>query len=890
MILAVIVLAALATSTASVRETAGVELQGAVDTNWRGAYDLLVRPPGRRLDLERTGGLVEPNFLAFAGAGGISLADLAAIRGMPDVEIAAPVANVGNIQYAVGGPVLVRAAMPERPTLYRVTVRVMSSDGLRDVLVQEQTDDLLLGPVTAADPLGPLVTRTGNMSGGSDGVQIYYAALPAISTSIIAVDPVAERALLGPTADFLDAFQAMDGLSAAPTVAEFDPGLIPPEFEDQRFFISALATGSGGPSTGDRPVIPVAVSETLYASLTVTAEVVQIGTPLAAYPVAVDPTTRLAEAARAAGSGETTIGNTTIDASRALRPLQAPRLMLVWPTTSPPEGTAASVGVPPDLIAELAGRPTYEPRPARQGASALSLGVSPTGIVDASGAAREPGDVSEGPVTVGLESAYRPATAVRLPLVDDFVTTGGLDRPFVFAPLASFDLRRLELPDNPLTYVPLGAYAPPVSRYVAAPDGSLVVEPVPLAPTLNSKGFINVPPLAITDIRSAVLLRGGDPIDAIRVRVGGLDRFDTSAVRRVERAASAIAALGLDVDIVAGSSPRPVEIYVAGYDLSSQPPTDLGWVEQEWTTLGAAERVASGLGGTNVALLALSALTAVAFGVCLQLLQAGVRSREVAILGALGWRRRRIAGWIVGESMAAAMVVLAIGVAAWVAVGGSRASGLWMSVVLAATIPIATVLTLPALIKRATPGRISGGDLGVSAARMTPAVRGPWTYGLRTAVARPMRLAAIALALGIAAASIAMGVIVVATTAAIVGPTRLATALTAILAPYQGAILAIVAIGATLLVAMLLRLDQSEQRAEVAVLRANGWDSGRIRRTVAMHRAAVGVPAILVAVLVALALGDAMGTATPAVLMGSAAAIVVISLLVEVRWASRWMR
>lgn len=883
---AVVVVAALATSTASVRESAGIELQTSVDANWRGAYDLLVRPPGRRLDLERTGGLVEPNFLAFAGAGGISIADLEAIRAVPDVEIAAPVANLGNMRYAVGGPVLVRAALPEQPTLYRVTLRVESFDGLRNVLVQEQTDDLLLGPGRVTDPV---TSRTAGGSGGDSqvGIDVDYAALPAISTPVIAVDPAAERALLGPTAGFLDAFQALGRLPDTPTVAEFDPRLIPPEFEDQRFFIMALASGPGGPRTRERPVIPVAVSKTLYASLTVTADIVQVGQPLAAYPDAVDVATRLADAARMAGAGETALGRTTIDASRALRPLQAPRLMLVWPDTPPPEFSAASVGVAPELNAELAGRPMYEPAPARPGTDRLSFRVGPVGLVDASGAARDPGDTTEGPATVGLEAAYRDTTVMDMPLVDDFVTTGGLDRPFVFAPLASFDLRELDLRDDPLTYVPLGAYAPPQSRYVAAPDGTPVSAPVALSPTLNPKGFINMPPLAITNIQSAALLRAGDPIDAVRVRVAGLDRYDRSAVRTVERVASEISRLGLDVDVVAGSSPQPVELYVAGYDVSSQPPSDLGWVEQGWTTMGAAERVTAGLGGTNVALLALSVLTALAFGVGLPLLQIGVRAQEVAILIAVGWPRRRIARWIVGEAFVAGLIVLSIGLAAWIVMGGLSSDGLIMAMVLGVTIPMASTVTVPVLLRGTTPGRISSGDVRLSVARMTPTVRGAWTYGVRTALARPIRLAAIALALGIAAGSVAVGGLVLASTAATVGPTRLAAALSAVLAPYQAAILGLAALGATLLGALLLGLDRSERRSEISVLRACGWASDRVRRTVAVHRAVIALPAMAVSAVVSIALGDPLGAASPAVVMGSAASLVAFALLLEVRWASR---
>jgi len=358
-------------------------------------------------------------------------------------------------------------------------------------------------------------------------------------------------------------------------------------------------------------------------------------------------------------------------------------------------------------------------------------------------------------------------------------------------------------------------------------------------------------------------------------------------VRRVERVASEVSALGLDVDIVAGSSPQPVEIYVGGYDVTSQPASDLGWVEQGWTTMGAAERVAGGLGETNHVLLALSALTALAFGVCLQLLQVGVRVREVAVLHAIGWSRRRVTRWILGEALVAGAIVVAIGVAAWVVLGASGTSGLIMSIILGTMIPVAAGFTVPALLRSTKPGQISSGDVRVFMARMTPAVRGARTYGLRTAIARPVRLMATALALGIAAASTAVGGLVIASTAATVGPTRLATALSGVLAPYQAAILAVAAAAATVLAVLLLRLDQSERRSETAVLRACGWASDRMHRAIAIHRAAIALPAMAVASVVAIMVGGALGAATAPVLGAGASTLVVLGLMLDVQWATR---
>lgn len=60
----------------------------------RGSYDLLIRPPGARTDLEKKLNMVEENYLG-NGAGGITLQQWQDIKNHPQVEIAAPVASIG---------------------------------------------------------------------------------------------------------------------------------------------------------------------------------------------------------------------------------------------------------------------------------------------------------------------------------------------------------------------------------------------------------------------------------------------------------------------------------------------------------------------------------------------------------------------------------------------------------------------------------------------------------------------------------------------------------------------------------------------------------------------------------------------------------------------------
>jgi putative ABC transport system permease protein len=104
-------------------DAARVHLAAGIDANWRGAYDILVRPHGQQLDLEKTNGLVEPNFLGFTGAGGIAESQLDAIRRIAGVELAAPVSVVGYLSYTQSAPIVYRSDAPPMPTIYRLPTR-----------------------------------------------------------------------------------------------------------------------------------------------------------------------------------------------------------------------------------------------------------------------------------------------------------------------------------------------------------------------------------------------------------------------------------------------------------------------------------------------------------------------------------------------------------------------------------------------------------------------------------------------------------------------------------------------------------------------------------------------------------------------------------------------
>ena len=104
----------------SAAKTSDIRVRGSVESNFRNAYDILVRPQGSFTRLEQREELVRDNYLSGI-YGGISLAQYNAIRRIPGVDIAAPIANVGYV-LATGRIFLsVRPWLDEQPVqLFRV--------------------------------------------------------------------------------------------------------------------------------------------------------------------------------------------------------------------------------------------------------------------------------------------------------------------------------------------------------------------------------------------------------------------------------------------------------------------------------------------------------------------------------------------------------------------------------------------------------------------------------------------------------------------------------------------------------------------------------------------------------------------------------------------------
>jgi hypothetical protein len=234
---------------------------------------------------------------------------------------------------------------------------------------------------------------------------------------------------------------------------------------------------------------------------------------------------------------------------------------------------------------------------------------------------------------------------------------------------------------------------------------------------LTGVDFLSSPPGAFTDLRGGAALRGAAPIDAVRVRVAGVESYSPSNRARIRNVAAAIARLGLRATIVAGSSPESVEVYVPSYHVGA-PSTaaDLGWVRQSWTTLGAAVTVTAALTAMQ-SMLQVASLAAVLVAYLAAVLTSARRRRQHSrVLRDIGWTDSAIRRHWFTASLPTGAAVVIVAVASWWLWSPTAAGGL----VVAATATLASATSVFGVaVAMGTPARRTGRQFSRSAGALT---------------------------------------------------------------------------------------------------------------------------------------------------------------------------
>ncbi len=868
----VLVAAAAFTVLTAASRTAQVRTVGTVSANFQPAYDILVRPKGARNAVENRTGTVQPDFLSGI-YGGITMAQYHQIQQIPGVQVAAPIAMVGyaQLEASMFVPVPKAALAGSGRQLYRISTTWVSDNGASRVA--QPPSYLYVTPLPVTGPLerkpstdhtGPGCTLgdPGSQSPGTSpfgiAAQSYtlcwsrvnqYNEPPppgegngdtragfyvnwTVPVLIAAIDPQAEAKL--------------DGLNTA-----LVSGRYLTEHEGARGLTSPFVT------------LPVLASSASgmneYAQTTLQ--------QLTAPPAMPDMNAGWASAqASAPGRPVTTVRTTAQQAYDAVLKGHGPTDTYQSPggvSSGTPVTGYWSVG-PVDYHLTTSG--ALVPRRVVNRPSVWSTGFSPVAMDDEN-------------------SQYRTVTSHAKGSAQ---TTSGGGSPFALIKVAGvFDPARIRS-FSPLSRVPLGAYQP-VTVAPVTPASRRALHGGDLLPNQNLGGLVSQPVNLITTLSALPKLENSlvytgvpatKPISVIRVKVAGVTGAGPLSRERINAVAQQIAqGTGLDVDIVAGSSPSPRTIDPPAGKFGPPPLT----LSENWVKKGVAVAVLDAVDKASVVLFTLILVVCVLFVSNAATAAVRGRRRELGVLAAVGWRPSRLFATVLAElagiGLAAGLLAAAIAVPVTAALGLNASAGrALVAVPVAMAVAVVAGLGPAWLAARADPA--SSVRPPVLAAGRAHQPRGITSLAVLNVARTPGRtlVGVVSLAVGIAALTM-LAAVTVAFRGVIVGSLLGNAVAVQVRGVDYVAAGATVALG-VLAVADVVFLNITERAAELATMRSFGWHDTTLARLVITEGAIIGLIGSLAGAGLGLGLAAWFAGQLPARLLAIAAAAVAAGIII----------
>ncbi|BCW71852.1 FtsX-like permease family protein [Arthrobacter sp. NicSoilB8] len=676
-------------------------LSRTVDQNSRGLYDVLVQAKA-----DDNGGLMQPDIAT--GQGGISFEQLDAIRKLSGTSVAAPISLVSRVTQNLESPRLdatdylgfnaglagtsgdptatdpskwpaAESVLSDTPKKYRLTASAVSSDGHTDQTLFKTTAEGSLGKAKLVEeqvaggknvriqgPAGETGIKFPTPAGGSEhnlfNLSVSLPMAPQVTESVVAVDPVSERALLGTAGDFLAP------LEKAPPADARNAGAIGRHFE------SLFTNGISMDELKEGPDF-LGVKLKYWAPLMTQYQQAkrdgQLTADSQAIPLIVRSGTALDLKYSVKIEEIDDSGNVTKDVGTVTRSLDKDYLpfvskspfALAWPGSKDLTQLMGDTGSfsqglynPATWTTNFAAAPKY-----KDGDTAAN------GAVDKSAT---PGDW----VTVNrLPDKAANGAAVdqtqRNP-VDERSYRENLETGKKLAtPLAmvygTFDPATVKDAAGDVNRLPLGGYDP--APFTLSKDAAGTEVNTELKPSLSATGLVSQSAGAITDFYGLAAARGYEQnasvIDAVRVRAKVPGSWK-QAQPEVEKLANEIRDMGLQATVVAGSAREDAKIAVPGYskdDAGKESP--LGTVQQSWVRQDAADAVSSSLTATNLTLLFLTLCGAALLTGASTVSYVRKRRSEAGTLRAMGWTQRRIRSWVLAEFGVGAALLAVVGIA-----------------------------------------------------------------------------------------------------------------------------------------------------------------------------------------------------------------------------------
>ncbi len=859
--------------------TSALRIRGTLRSNFRNAYDVLVRPKRSTTPLERRQGLVRPNFLSGI-YGGITFKQYHEIEHIRGVAVAAPIANLGTVLVEQQVKVsLKRLLSPQTDQLFRVRFSWLAQDGLShypasDEYLYATRRRLGVGPLDSMATRDPLTGMADQVCEG------YNASRPLVLAPFAPVNSSTLRCASPNLTTALKNFGS-EGVVLRPVVElSFELPLnisaIDPEAEAQLVGLRrAIVSGSylssssrlrlsKGSSTTWR-TIPVLAASRSFVDEQLEAQIERLVVPAGTDVPGMVGAGACGMSDLPGGTGCHTFGATQHAIPKEPGPPGDRHITAYrWLTGLP--GVAigrrsfdagrlyaqglrrrSSFEFPQFQIvhAYWRGAPVHyrrlpdgslEPLSVKNGAAAWRDQWAGNGLA---GYLPQPTD--------NRDVQFRKISGTLASL--GTINNSELSVP-VLRVVGLFDPNRLR-GFSPLSRVPLETYYPPIMEPGDAESRKLL-HGQRLLPSQNIGDYEQQPPLLLTNLHglqpllSAARFTGISPrqqhapISEIRVRVNGVTGTDPLSQLRIRTVAQQIhAETGLQVDVTAGSSPHPIDITL--------PPGKFGrpklLLQEGWSKKGATISYIKALDRKDLALFALVLVVCCFFLANSALATVRARRAEIGTLRTLGWPGRAIFTAILGE-------LLVVAAAAGLAGTGIAALLVWrfaLHVPLSRVfyvLPLAIVLALIAGVGPAWEAT-RGEPLDVVRPPVVPGRRGH-AYGfLRLALLNLRRLP---LRTAIAAGGLALGVAAL-------------TILIGIERAFHGALLAtllgnavsiqvrrpdLVAAGITIALAALavadvLYLNLRERAPELATLRATGWRDRHVVRLILLEGIGLGL-------------------------------------------------
>lgn len=677
-------------------------LNRTVDQNSRGLYDILVQAKA-----DDKGGLMQPEIAT--GQGGISFDQLDSIRKLSGTSVAAPISLVSRVSQNLETPRLdatdylgynaglagtagdpsatdpskwpaAESVLSDTAKKYRLTASAVKSDGKSEQTLFKTTAEGSLGKaklieeevaggknVRIAGPEGETGIKFPAPAGGSEhnlfNLSVSLPLAPQVTESVVAVDPVSERALLGGAGDFLAP------LEKAPPADARNAGAIGRHFES--LFTSGISMEQlkEGP---DFLGVKLKYWAPLMTQYQQAKRAGQLTDDSQAIPLIVRSGTSLDLKYSVKIEEIDDAGNVTKDVGTVTRSLDKDYLPFVskspfaleWPGSkdlSKLLGDTGSFGQglynPATWSTDFAAAPKYKDgQTAGNGAvdkSAVPGDWVTVNRLPEKGANDAPVDQTQR--TPVDERSYR-----------ENLATGKKPATPLAMVYGTFDPAKVQDAAGDVNRLPLGGYDPTPFTLTKDADGK-DVEKTALKPSLSGTGLVSQSAGAITDYYGLAAARGYEKnasvIDAVRVRAK-VDGSWKQAQPEVDKLANEIRGMGLQATVVAGSAREDASIFVPGYskdDAGKESP--LGTVQQSWVRQDAADAVSGSLTGTNLTLLFLTLCGAALLTGASTVSYVRKRRREAGTLRAMGWTQRKIRSWVLAEFGVGAALLAVVGTA-----------------------------------------------------------------------------------------------------------------------------------------------------------------------------------------------------------------------------------